>query len=141
MAAPLNDWQALQLSALSAHSWRVCGLQGGRARCLVLTRTAAGAWAIQEQGHLSHQQPGGMASVAPSAAASVEQAPMEGVLMELALKVGQHVQAGERLYLLEAMKMQLEIKAPQAGQIRALLAKQGQSLRRGQPILKLEETP
>ena len=141
MAAPLNDWQALQITALSADSWRVRGLQGGRARCLLLTRTPAGAWEVQEQGRLSPYAPPGAHNSGPRAAASVEQAAMEGVLVELPLTVGQIVAAGERLYLLEAMKMQIEIKAPHAGQIRALLAEQGQSLRRGQPILKLEEIP
>jgi propionyl-CoA carboxylase alpha chain len=61
--------------------------------------------------------------------------PMPGLLVHIAVKPGQPVQAGERLAVIEAMKMENVLVAAQAGTVGELLATQGESLAVDQPIL------
>jgi propionyl-CoA carboxylase alpha chain len=62
--------------------------------------------------------------------------PMPGLLVNIAVKPGQAVQAGERLAVIEAMKMENILTAAQDGTVSELLAAQGESLTVDQPILK-----
>ncbi len=62
--------------------------------------------------------------------------PMPGLLVDIAVKPGQAVQAGERLAVIEAMKMENILTAAQDGTVSELLAAQGESLAVDQPILK-----
>jgi propionyl-CoA carboxylase alpha chain len=61
--------------------------------------------------------------------------PMPGLLVELAVGPGQEVKAGERLVVIEAMKMQNVILAERDCVVDQLLAKQGESLAVDQPVL------
>jgi propionyl-CoA carboxylase alpha chain len=62
--------------------------------------------------------------------------PMPGLLVDIAVKPGQAVQAGERLAVIEAMKMENILTAAQDGTVSELMAAQGESLAVDQPILK-----
>jgi propionyl-CoA carboxylase alpha chain len=62
--------------------------------------------------------------------------PMPGLLVDIAVKPGQAVQAGERLAVIEAMKMENILTAAQDGTVSELLAARGESLAVDQPILK-----
>jgi propionyl-CoA carboxylase alpha chain len=62
--------------------------------------------------------------------------PMPGLLVQLAVEVGQKVQAGERLAVIEAMKMENVLLAPQDVTVAELLAKPGESLSVDQPVLR-----
>jgi propionyl-CoA carboxylase alpha chain len=61
--------------------------------------------------------------------------PMPGLLVELAVQAGQKVVAGERLAVIEAMKMENILTAAQDGTVGELLTKKGESLAVDQPIL------
>jgi propionyl-CoA carboxylase alpha chain len=61
--------------------------------------------------------------------------PMPGLLVDVAVQPGQTVQAGERLAVIEAMKMENILVALQDGVVKAVLAKKGDSLAVDQPIL------
>jgi propionyl-CoA carboxylase alpha chain len=61
--------------------------------------------------------------------------PMPGLLVDVAVKPGQKVQAGERLAVIEAMKMENILTAAQEGTVGELLAAKGESLAVDQPIL------
>ena len=61
--------------------------------------------------------------------------PMPGLLVDLAVQPGQKVLAGERLAVIEAMKMENILTAAQDGTVSELLAKKGESLSVDQPIL------
>ena len=61
--------------------------------------------------------------------------PMPGLLVDLAVQPGQKVQAGERLAVIEAMKMENVLVASQDGTVKELLATKGESLAVDQPIL------
>jgi propionyl-CoA carboxylase alpha chain len=61
--------------------------------------------------------------------------PMPGLLAEVAVKAGQEVKAGERLVVIEAMKMQNVILAERDATVAELLAKEGESLAVDQPVM------
>jgi propionyl-CoA carboxylase alpha chain len=61
--------------------------------------------------------------------------PMPGLLVDVAVQPGQAVQAGERLAVIEAMKMENILTATQDGVVREVLAKKGESLTVDQPIV------
>ena len=64
--------------------------------------------------------------------------PMPGLLVDVAVKPGQKVQAGERLAVIEAMKMENVLFAVADGVVGKLLASKGESLAVDQPILEFE---
>ncbi|MBL0421822.1 acetyl/propionyl/methylcrotonyl-CoA carboxylase subunit alpha [Ramlibacter sp. AW1] len=65
--------------------------------------------------------------------------PMPGLLVNLAVQPGQAVQAGERLAVIEAMKMENVLFAASDGVVARLLTAQGESLAVDQPILEFEK--
>jgi propionyl-CoA carboxylase alpha chain len=66
-------------------------------------------------------------------------APMPGVVLEVRVRAGQPVVAGETLVIMEAMKMEHIISAPSAGTVREVLVTQGQQLDSGTVLLSLDE--
>ena len=61
--------------------------------------------------------------------------PMPGLLVDVVVKPGQVVVAGERLAVIEAMKMENILTAAQDGTVAEVLAAKGESLAVDQPIL------
>jgi urea carboxylase len=61
-------------------------------------------------------------------------APMAASVFKVAVEAGQPVSAGQRLVVLDAMKMELEVTAPMAGIVREVLCKAGQLVEAGQQI-------
>jgi propionyl-CoA carboxylase alpha chain len=64
--------------------------------------------------------------------------PMPGLLREVSVKEGQEVKAGEKLAVIEAMKMENILKADQDCKVRKLVAKSGESLSVDQVIIEFE---
>ncbi|MEA3291171.1 MAG: acetyl/propionyl/methylcrotonyl-CoA carboxylase subunit alpha [Pseudomonadota bacterium] len=64
--------------------------------------------------------------------------PMPGLLISLAVEVGQEVKQGAELAVIEAMKMENSMRAEQDGTVARLLAEPGQSLEVDQPIIEFE---
>ena len=64
--------------------------------------------------------------------------PMPGLLVDLPVQPGQAVRSGERLAVIEAMKMENILVASQDGTVAELLAKKGDSLAVDQPILSFQ---
>jgi biotin carboxyl carrier protein len=59
-------------------------------------------------------------------------APMPGKVVRLLVKAGDHVEAGQGLLVVEAMKMQNEIRSPKSGTVERVLAKEGQPVNAGE---------
>ncbi len=64
-------------------------------------------------------------------------APMPGDIVQILVKPGQAVKAGDPLCVLDAMKMKNTIHAPQAGNIAEICVKEGQSVEYGMPLFGL----
>jgi propionyl-CoA carboxylase alpha chain len=62
--------------------------------------------------------------------------PMPGLLVDIAVQAGQKVQAGERVAVIEAMKMENVLFANADGMVGKVLAAKGDSLTVDQPILE-----
>jgi biotin carboxyl carrier protein len=59
-------------------------------------------------------------------------APMPGKVARLLVKAGDHVEAGQGLFVVEAMKMQNEIRSPRSGTVERVHAKEGQPVNAGE---------
>ena len=66
-------------------------------------------------------------------------APMPGVILEVSVKVGDTVERGQQLAILDAMKMHNVIGAPRAGTIAEVFVEAGQSVDHGAAIVKFKE--
>ena len=64
--------------------------------------------------------------------------PMPGLLREVSVAVGQEVKAGEKLAVIEAMKMENILKAEQDVKVKSISAKAGESLSVDQIIIEFE---
>jgi len=66
-------------------------------------------------------------------------APMNGSIVRILVEVGQTVEAGAALVVLEAMKMEHSIRAPHAGIVKALYCGEGELVSEGAALVELEE--
>lgn len=65
-------------------------------------------------------------------------APMPGLVVSVAVELGAAVEAGARLLILEAMKMENEIKAEAAGVVRAVHVAAGDAVVKNQLLIEFE---
>lgn len=66
---------------------------------------------------------------------SVVEAALPGSVWKVLVEPGQSVEAGEPVVILESMKMELEVAAPQGGIVHEVLCKPGQTVDPGQAVL------
>ena len=65
-------------------------------------------------------------------------APMQGTIVKVLVEEGQEIAADEPVCLLEAMKMESEIRAQRSGKVREVLVEAGKTVRSGEPLVVLE---
>lgn len=65
-------------------------------------------------------------------------APMPGMIIRVAVQVGDVVEPGQGLVVMEAMKMENELRATAAGTVKAVLAQPGTAVEKGAVLLELE---
>ncbi len=63
--------------------------------------------------------------------------PLPGVIVNISVKIGDHVTAGQRLAVLEAMKMENSIEAEKSGKVEAIYVQVGDSVLEGAKIVKV----
>lgn len=78
-----------------------------------------------------------VAAPAPSAGAIKVTAPMPGNIWKLKTNIGAKVNKHDVLLILEAMKMENEIVAPEAGTVTNILVKEGDSVNPGQVMVEI----
>jgi len=66
-------------------------------------------------------------------------APMQGTIVSFAVKEGDAVAAGQPLLIMDAMKMQHEIKSPARGYVRRIAVEAGETIYEGHALLFVEE--
>ena len=93
------------------------------------------------QGTVAPGVPGGVAPAAAAPEGHVVKSPMVGTFYRSAspgaepfVEVGDTVEAGDALCIVEAMKLMNEIEADAAGTIKAILVENGQPVEFGQPL-------
>lgn len=77
------------------------------------------------------------AAQAAAGAGSPIKAPLPGTITDIKVQVGQQVNAGDTVLVLEAMKMQNNIEAEQSGQVTSILVKQGDTVMEGAVLLTI----
>jgi pyruvate carboxylase subunit B len=65
-------------------------------------------------------------------------APMPGMIVRVSAQVGDQVQPGQGLVVMEAMKMENELRATAAGTVRAVLVQPGTAVDKGAVLMELE---
>ena len=99
---------------------------------------------VSEGGDISHvatTTPQAAPQAAPALAATSGgtpvTAPMAGNIWKVVATEGQTVAAGDVLFILEAMKMETEVKAAQAGTVRGICVKAGDAVAVGDTVMNL----
>lgn len=97
---------------------------------------------VSEGGDISHvattaPQAAPQAASAPATGGTPVTAPMAGNIWKVVATEGQTVAAGDVLFILEAMKMETEVKAAQAGTVRGICVKAGDAVAVGDTVMTL----
>lgn len=125
---------------LRAHAdgWLDLEIDGQRHRALV-ARAAQGTF-VHIDGSTWEVAPVTATAARPGAAGAEAhlEAPMPGQVLQILVEPGQQVEAQAPLVLLEAMKMELRIRAPRAGTITHVHCAVGDVVERGQELVELE---
>ena len=77
------------------------------------------------------------APAAPSGPGVTVKSPLPGVIISIDVKEGQAVRKGQKVAVLEAMKMENEIQSDADGTVTAILVQKGDSVLEGAEILKI----
>ena len=77
------------------------------------------------------------AAAAPAGPAPLV-APMPGLVVRVDVAPGDPVQPGQPLVVMEAMKMENELRAPAGGRVKAVLVAAGQAVEKGAVLVELE---
>jgi methylmalonyl-CoA carboxyltransferase small subunit len=78
------------------------------------------------------------AAKAPAGSSSGLKAPISGTVVKILVEPGSEVKAGDTVVVLEAMKMETEITAPQDGKIAAVNIAVGDTVAGGQTLVEWE---
>lgn len=77
------------------------------------------------------------APAAPAGAGNAVKAPLPGTVTDIKVQVGQQVNVGDTVLVLEAMKMQNNIESEYAGQVTSITVKQGETVMEGAVLLTI----
>jgi acetyl-CoA/propionyl-CoA carboxylase, biotin carboxylase, biotin carboxyl carrier protein len=114
-------------------------LPDGTQRVALAARGAGGSWVFLRG--RTFFIPDAAASPARSAArddGAALAAPMPATVVAVNVEPGASVKHGDVLVVLEAMKMELPIKAPRDGRVRRILCRAGELVQPGSPLLELD---
>ncbi|GAA0937173.1 biotin carboxylase N-terminal domain-containing protein [Pseudonocardia zijingensis] len=128
---PCNAWRDADALAVTFHGITrryVCARDG---ETLWLGRDGR-AWGVREQAPLD------AAAATEGGAGGPVLAPMPGTVTAVEVADGQRVEAGARLVVVEAMKMEHVLTAPVAGVVRELAARPGGTVAKDAVLLVLE---
>jgi methylmalonyl-CoA carboxyltransferase small subunit len=77
-------------------------------------------------------------AAAPAVSDQVGRSPVAGVVVRIPAQLGQTVQPGDPVVVLEAMKMETLITAAVAGKVKSVSVKIGETVQGGQVLFELE---
>jgi biotin carboxyl carrier protein len=68
---------------------------------------------------------------------AVVKSPMPGLIIEVLVEVGQTVEKGEKVVVLESMKMENELRSPRKGEVTHITTEPGESVEKGQALVTI----
>jgi len=100
---------------------------------------------VTPEGEVSSMHPADIAPMhqAPAAAPAVNKpatsvgAPMAGTIFKLQVSANQHVEDGDVILIMEAMKMETEVRSTHSGTIVSIEVKEGDAVTVGQPLVTI----
>ncbi|XP_072111326.1 methylcrotonoyl-CoA carboxylase subunit alpha, mitochondrial isoform X4 [Mobula birostris] len=101
---------------------------------VVITDNSVHLFSMEGTAQFSRPVPKYLAGIDASGAEGAAVAPMTGTIEKVFVKEGDHVQAGDPLMVMIAMKMEHTIKAPKTGVIEKILYKEGSQANRHAPL-------
>jgi 3-methylcrotonyl-CoA carboxylase alpha subunit len=111
---------------------------GGRRHRVFVTANGATRWAFWE-GQVWEIAPAQPGRSRPRAGAhDLLAAPMPASVIRLPVAVGDRVAKGETVVLLEAMKMELPLRAARDGQVTAVNCREGELVQAGVTLIEIE---
>ena len=84
------------------------------------------------------EKPAGAVVESPPDPNKVFSAPMPGTILSIEVKPGDQVVTGDVICVLEAMKMQQQLRADWSGMVKSVLVSVGQQIMDGAPIVEIE---
>jgi len=99
---------------------------------------AAGGFVLHEGWHFAVGAADEAPTAGPLGPGGSLAAPMPGTVLRVDVHEGEHVDEGQALVLLEAMKMELAVTAPSVGVVSAVLVEVGELVSRGQALVELD---
>src|SRR5256714_2591926 len=136
-ARRVGDGEYLLLGGGRVYECRVGaagGAAGGRGRLSVAVGAREYAVTLTDPKHLR----GARAAGGHDAGRAQVSAPMPGKVVRVLVERGQEVEAGAGLVVVEAMKMQNELKSPRAGTVVELRAEPGATVNAGELLAVIE---
>jgi pyruvate carboxylase subunit B len=122
-------------------------LLDGQPAALAIESLGGGRWAVTRRGeraelevldertrHIRSLTGGNDKARGPA----VLRAPMPGLVVRIQVEAGQSVTAGAGVVVLEAMKMENELRAPSAVVIKSVRARPGEAVEKGQVLVEFE---
>jgi biotin carboxyl carrier protein len=122
-------------------------LLDGRSEALALEADRGGRWALTRRGerfevevlderarHIRSLTGGSERARGPA----VLKAPMPGLVVRVQVEAGQPVAAGAGVVVLEAMKMENELRAAAAGVVRTVRVRPGEAVEKGQVLVEFD---
>jgi pyruvate carboxylase subunit B len=122
-------------------------LLDGRAESLAVDGSGGGRWAVTSGGerwetevldertrHIRSLTGGGSQGRGPAAL----KAPMPGLVVRVQVEAGATVSVGSGVVVLEAMKMENELRAASAATVRTVRVKPGEAVEKGQVLVEFE---
>ncbi len=92
---------------------------------------------VTEGGDVTQVTPSPVAPQVPSQGGEPMLAPLAGNIWQVNVAAGQRVQEGDVVLILEAMKMETEVRAPRSGQVLSVQVRVGDSVAVGDPLLSI----
>ena len=122
-------------------------LLGGKSHRVLATRKSKGVWGMHLQGtHLDARVVDERTRVIEEMTGGPEggggpkalKAPMPGLVIRIDVEVGQRLAQGDGLVIVEAMKMENELKMDGEARVKAILVEEGQVVEKDQTLVEFE---
>jgi biotin carboxyl carrier protein len=138
---------SVSIQAVAGTPVRIVGVNDAVHRVVLRERVARGRYRMWLDGHRYDAEAldsrarairDMQASVAKPAGPAPLRAPMPGLIVQLRVQVGDTVAAGAGLVVMEAMKMENELRTVSAGKVRAVHVTVGAAVEKGALLVELE---
>ena len=136
----MSEPSGIRATALGGGRYEV--VEGSRRRTAYAVKRGGDTWVFLDgEVHVLAPASGAGRGRRPHAVQDDEAAlaaPMPATVVSIAVKTGDRITAGDVLMTLEAMKMEMAIRAPRDGIVRRIACQAGELVQAGVPLIEIE---